>query len=207
MATAVTPGPRRSAAVPRALILGLALLVAACAEAAPTPAPTSVPTPVVTPDPHLPDPATAQQVFNGLGRAGLSITPNTATAGPADGDIVTKIFATYLGWPLDVTESRSSAALDRVVTWKAGEAPGKGEHPIAIAGANILVTWGPTASGARPPKPDARQADGLKELVASLEVLLAPLRARTVVAVTISTPVASAPSSPATAPPGATPTR
>ena len=112
----------------------------------------------MTPDPHLPDPATAQQVFNGLGRAGLSITPNTATAGPADGDVVTQIFATYLGWPLDVTEYRSSAALDRAVTWKAGEAPGQGEPPIAIAGVNILVTWGPTASAS--PAPEARCAPG-----------------------------------------------
>ena len=178
----------------------LTLVVAACAGGPPTASPTAVPTPVVTPNPHLGDPATAQEVFNGLGRAGLQITPNTATTGPKDGDVVTRIFATYLGWPLDVTEYRSSAALGKVVTWEPGEDPGRGEHPIAIAGANILVTWGPALSGAKPNLPDARQTKGLTDLVAALDKLLSPLRARTNTAVTITPPVASAPTSPAATP-------
>lgn len=209
MAHSVTAGSRRSGAARRALVLclalvGVALAAASCGEAAPTPAPTATPTPIVTPDPHLPDPATAQQVFNGLGRAGLSITPNTATAGPADGDVVTRIFATYLGWPLELTEYRSSAALARALAWEPGQAPGPGERPISIAGANILVSWGPASTGERPPRPDERQAEGLVELVAGLDALLSPLRARTNVAVSISTPVASAPTSPAATSPDAT---
>ncbi|MGP1673713.1 MAG: hypothetical protein ACTS8Z_00685 [Candidatus Limnocylindrales bacterium] len=184
----------------------LALLVAACAGAPPSPSPTAVPTPVVTPDPHLDDPATAQEVFNGLGRAGLQITPNTASTGPKDGDVVTRIFATYLGWPLVVAEYRSSAALGKVVTWEAGEDPGHGEHPIALAGGNVLVTWGPASSGAKPSLPDERQTMGLTDLVAALDKLLSPLRARTNTAVKITPPVASAPTSPATKPgPKATP--
>ncbi|MGH2473743.1 MAG: hypothetical protein ACRDIL_00640 [Candidatus Limnocylindrales bacterium] len=184
----------------------LALVIGACGGGGPTPVPTTAPTPIVTPDPHLGDPATAQEVFNGLGRAGVRITPNTATAGPKDGDMVTKIFATYLGWPVIVTEFRSSAALAKVLSWEPGEDPGRGEHPIALAGSNILVTWGPAVSGAKPGRPDARQADGLKELVAALDVLLSPLRARTNVAVSISTPVATAPTAPVASPePEATP--
>lgn len=206
MAIPVTRGPLRSAAAPVLPTLALLALVvaawavAACAGAPPSPSPTPVPTPVVTPDPHLGDPATAQEVFNGLGRAGLNITPNTATTGPQDGDIVTRIFATYLGWPLDVTEYRSSAALTKAVTWKAGEDPGRGEHPIAIAGSNILITWGPALSGAKPNLPDDRQTKGLTELVAALDKLLSPLRARTNTAVTITPPVASAPTAPAVTP-------
>lgn len=201
MAISVTRRPRRSAsaaAFPRLALL--ALVVAACAGAPPSPSPSPIPTPVVTPNPHLGDSATAQEVFNGLGRAGLVITPNTATSGSKDGAVVTRIFATYLGWPLDVTEYRTSDALDKVATWTPGEGPGRGEPPVTVAGANILVTWGPTASGAKPTMPDDRQTEGLADLVGALERLLAPLRARTNSAVAITPPVAVAPSPPTTTP-------
>ncbi len=207
MATPVTRAPRWSATAVVLIALTLAvLIVGACGGGGPSPVPTAAPTPLVTPDPHLDDPATAQEVFNGLGRAGVRITPNTATAGPADGAMVTTIFATYLGWPLEVTEYRSSAALAKLLTWEPGEDPGRGEHPIALAGSNILVTWGPAVTRTMPDLPDERQAEGLRDLVAALDVLLSPLRARTNVAVSISTPVASAPTVPPTSPgTGATP--
>ena len=37
--------------------------------------------------------------------------------------------------------------------------PGQGEPPIAFAGLNILVDWGPTTGG-RPPKPEPGAAPG-----------------------------------------------
>jgi hypothetical protein len=205
MAVPVTRGPLPAARLLASLV-ATALLVVACGSAAPSAAPSVAPTPVVTPDVHLPDPASAQQVFIGLGRAGLKITPNTATAGPKDGPVVTKIFATYLGWPLDVTEYRSTSALARTLAWEPGAPPGRGEHPVALAGSNILITWGPTVSGQKPSKPDMRQTVGLRDLVSALDDLLAPLQARTIVAVSVSAPIASAPTSPTTtAVPEATP--
>jgi hypothetical protein len=205
MAVPVTRGPLAAARLLASLV-ATALLVVACGGAAPSSAPSVAPTPVVTPDVHLPDPASAQQVFIGLGRAGLKITPNTATAGPKDGPVVTKIFATYLGWPLDVTEYRSTSALARALAWEAGAPPGRGEHPVALAGSNILVTWGPAVSGKKPARPDVRQAVALRDLVSALDALLAPLQARTIVAVSVSAPIASAPTSPTTtAAPEATP--
>jgi hypothetical protein len=202
MARSHTRGARSAAA-----LVAAAVLVAACGGGPPSAAPTAAPTPLVTPNPHLPSPATAQQVFTGLDKAGLSITANTATLGVEGSDIVTKIYATYLGWPLDVVQFRSSDALSKATSWEAGEGPGRGEPPVTLAGLNILIVWGPTISGATPTKPDARQSDGLKELVAALDVLLSPLKARTNVPITVSAPsasapVASAPSSPAsTSPP------
>jgi len=181
-----------------------AVLVAACGGGPPSAPPTAAPTPLVTPNPHLPSPATAQQVFTGLGKAGLSITANTATLGAEGSDIVTKIYATYLGWPLDVVQFRSSDALTKAASWEAGESPGRGEPPVTLAGLNILIVWGPTISGAAPSKPDARQSDGLKELVAALDVLLSPLKARTNVPITISVPVASAPVASAPSSPAST---
>lgn len=180
------------------LLVAAAVLAAACGSSAPSASPTPAPTPLVTPNPHLPSPATAKQVFAGLGKAGLSITANTATLGADGTDVVTKIFATYLGWPLDVTEYRSAKALTEAVTWPDGEAPGKGEPPITLAGMNILITWGPMRTGHAPGKLDGRQAKGLTDLVSAADVLLSPLRTRSSVPlkVTAAKPPASAAPSP-----------
>jgi hypothetical protein len=183
----------RAARTVTALVVAAAIS-AACGSAPPSTVPTATQAPLVTPNPHLPSPATAQQVFSGLGKAGIRITANTASLGAEGSDVVTKIYATYLGWPLDVTQYTTSSALTRVTKWPAGEAPGRGEPPIALAGHNILITWGPTVSGAKPDKPEGRQSDGLRELVAALDVLLSPLRARTNVPVAITGQTAVAPS-------------
>jgi hypothetical protein len=168
------------------LLVAAAVLAAACGSAGPSASPTPAPTPLVTPNPHLPSPATAKQVFAGLGKAGLSITANTATVGADGTDVVTKIFATYLGWPLDVTEYRSAKALTAAVTWPDGETPGKGEPPIALAGMNILITWGPMRSGHTPSKLDGRQVQALTDLVSAADVLLSPLRTRSSVPVKVT---------------------
>ena len=176
------------------VLLAAAVLVGACASTPPTPSATVAPTPRITPNPHLPTPATAQQVFSGLGKAGIRVTANTATVGKEGTEVVTKIYATYVGWPLDVTQFSSAQALTAVTKWKAGEAPGRGEPPVALAGANILITWGPLASGKKQRELDPRQSDALHDLVAALDVLLSPLKARTTVPVTFSAPIADAPS-------------
>jgi hypothetical protein len=195
----VRRGSRPGVALPVTLVLA-GLLAAACSSAVPSASPTLAPTPLVTADPHLKDPTTAQDVFNGLGRAGLRITPNTATAGSDGGAVVTRINGTYLGWPLDVTQYRTSADLAKAAKWTAGDAPGRGEPPVALVGNNILVRWGPWITGAKPPKPDERQAQGLEALVRATDALLSPLRARTVVPVAIAAaPVAIEPP-PSTAP-------
>jgi hypothetical protein len=111
---------------------------------------------------------------------------------------VTRINATYLGWPLDLTQFRTSDALAKAAKWKNGEAPGRGEPPVALAGYNILVTWGPWGPGSKPPVPDDRQAAALNALVTALDGLLSPIRARTIVPLQIAS--AAAPPSPSTAP-------
>jgi hypothetical protein len=168
------------------VFVATAVLVAACSSSAPSASPSVVPTPSPTPNPHLPSPATAKQVFAGLGKAGLTITANTATLGPDGSDVVTRIFATYLGWPLDVIEYRSSTALTKAITWANGEEPGKGEPPAALAGMNILIVWGPARSGKTPGKLNDRQVAGLTDLAAAADVLLSPMKARTTVPVKLA---------------------
>jgi hypothetical protein len=161
------------------------VVVAACGSSAPpSAAPTVRPTPTATPDPHLSDPTTADAVYLALGGAGLRMTANNANAGGENADLVKRINATYLGWPLNISEYRSSAALAAATDWKSGEKPGQGEAPLAIAGANILVTWGPQ-TGEHPSSPEGRQVEGLTALVTAMDRLLSPIRARSVVAVTV----------------------
>ena len=181
-----TPSLRGLGAQASSVALGaiVAVVLAACGSAPPSPVPTVRPTPIVTPDPHLPDPTTADAVYRGLGASGLRITANNATAGGENADLVKRINATYLGWPLNVSEFRSSRALAKGTIWKVGEPPSQGEAPVAIAGANILVTWGPQ-TGEEPATPDARQVDGLKALLAAMDRLVSPLRARTVIDVSV----------------------
>jgi hypothetical protein len=182
------------------VLVAAAAVAAGCSSAAPSASPSVAPTPLVTPNPHLPSPATARQVFAGFDKAGLPITANTATLGPDGGDVVTKIYATYLGWPLDVTEYRSATALSEALGWGDGEEPGTGEPPIALAGVNILITWGPARSGHSPAKLNARQTDALSDLVSVADLLLSPLRTHTSVPVkTTAAPSASPEASPSPA--------
>ncbi len=191
MAQIADRGSRPRFVVPVTLVLA-AFLAAACAEAPASPSPTRAPTPIPTVDPHLADPASAQAVFNGLGREGLKVTTNTAEVGAAGTAIITRINATYGGWPLQVVEYRTAADLAEAASWKAGQAPGKGEPPVALAGSNILVRWGPWDRDARPPRLDERQTAALEALVAAMDRLLSPLRTRTIVPVeTVSVPAVS----------------
>lgn len=154
----------------------------------------------MTPDPHLAVPATAGQVFTGLGRAGLRITPNSAsTYDDETAAVVTRINATYADWPLDVSEFRTADDLTKATSsWKADKGPGKGEPPISIVGHNILITWGPRITNHRPGDLDAQQAAALGELVDALETLLSPLRARSVVPIELAAAAEASPEPEAT---------
>lgn len=161
-----------------ALVAVAAIAVGACGSTPPSVAPTVAPTPTATPNPHLADPTTASAVYRGLGTEGLRLTANNAVAG--ENDVIERINATYLGWPLNITEYRTTKALAKATKWQVGERPGQGDVPVAFAAANILVTWGPQ-TGAEPLPPDDRQVAGLTDLVVALDRLLSPVRAKSVV--------------------------
>jgi hypothetical protein len=180
------------------------MLAAACGPAAVVPSPTPVPTPTPTPDPHLSEPASAQSVFSGFGREGLKVKAHTADVGAASAGVVTRIHATYGGWPLEVVEYGSAADLAKAASWETGKAPGRGEPPIALAGSNILVRWGPFDSDDKPPRLDERQTAALEALVVAMDRLLSPLRTRTIVPVTTVT-VSAASQGGSSAAPTATP--
>lgn len=161
------------------------------------------------PDPnlHLGDDATTDEVFSGLGRAGLRMVPNSASTFDNDGTpVVAQIYATYLDWPLHLYEFRTVDDLDAATAkWKDENAPGTGDPAISLVGQNILVTWGPKTPGGVPKAPDSRKTEALRDLVAALETLVGPLRSHSNVPIELA--AAPAPSS-ATSPsakPKATP--
>lgn len=180
-----------------ALVAIATLAFGACGSAPPSVAPTVAPTPLITPNPHLADPTTASAVYLGLGSEGLRLTANNAVAG--ENDVIERINATYLGWPLNITEYRTAKALQKATKWQVGERPGQGEVPVAIAASNILITWGPQ-TGAEPLPPDDHQTQGLSDLVVALDRLLSPMRAKSVVPIdapgVVLGPVPSASGSP-----------
>ena len=122
----------------------------------PTPVPTASPSPAPV---HLTDPVAVDVVFAALNKAGLKIKANNAGSGGDSGEPVRRINATYLDWPLIVSEYSSSKALAKATRWKAGAKPAQGEPPIAFIGLNILIEWGPTTTGVRPQEA-GRSRDG-----------------------------------------------
>ena len=159
------------------------LLVAGCGQAAvPSASPTATPTPVVTPDPHLKEPVTADQIFRVLSSAKLGMRANNATLGGDVADVVKVINADIGGWPLRITEYRSSAALRKAVAWKSAT-PARNETPYAIAGLNVLIAFGPVSRVAPPSAPEAARQEVAAAIVAALDPLLWPMAQHSVVVI------------------------
>jgi hypothetical protein len=178
-----------------AVLIAMGLFVAACGSPPPSVAPvTPQPTPVVTPNPHLVDPASADAVFTAIARARLPISANTAAAGT---DPVKQINATYLGWPMLISQYTSGASLAKARPWTAGDPPVRGEAPVAIIGLNILIEWGPM-TGAKPPTLDDAQVKAMAVFLKAIDPYIGPLRVRTTTALDV--PVASAAPTPTPSP-------
>ena len=154
MRTVTTRGVRSLAVI--ALV---AVATSACGSPPPSASPVAVATPLITPDPHLADPTTADVVFRALGSGGLRITATNAASGTDGDEPVKRINASYLGWPLIVSQYSSSAALHKATAgWQPGDRPGQGEPPIALTGLNILVT----GARRRAPSPRRRTTASLR---------------------------------------------
>ncbi len=171
----------------RALAAAVAIGMVACACGGGSPsAPPVDPTPVVTPGPtpvaHLSDPVKVDDLYRALLAAGLRIVPNNASTGGPGHEPVKRINATYVGWPLAISQFSSAASLRAATHWKAGSPPGQGEASIAFIGENILVEWGATGGGS-PKHPDDRQLAAAEALHAALDQLVSPVVGRTIVTI------------------------
>ena len=191
-----------------AVIVALSAAVAACGTSAaqPSAGQASVPpTPAITPDPHLTEPATADQIFNAIRRGDLQLTVNNATAGDPSSPVIKTINAAIANWPLIISEYRSSSVLRDATGWDPAAGPKQGDAPYTWVGLNILVSFGPTTG--HPTAPDETRQQQAKDLIALIDPLLWPMQQRSVQPVPTKTaPPASSPAPAASAPaPSATP--
>jgi hypothetical protein len=198
---------RRPSGAVAVIVSAVTALVVACGgTAAPSAPPSVAPTPVITPDPHLKEPVTADQGYAILQSAKLGMSCPNAVLGDPGQPFIKQINCTLAGWPLRITQYASSGVLQKTVGWKAGAAPGGDEPPYAIAGLNVLITYGPTSAQA-PSAPDSQHQTVAAQIVALLDPLLWPLSQHSVVQVPSRTPeptptpsVSVAPTKPAKTP-------
>lgn len=185
----------------RLTMLAVALLaVAACAGPAPSSPPpvTPPPTPVITPDPHLTEPATADEIFNAIRVGKLPLAVNNATAGDPNSPIVKRINADIGNWPLIITQFRSSELLRSTLKWEGSAPAAQGDAPYTFVGLNIVIEFGPTTG--KVATPDATRQDQARRLADLIDPLLWPLEQRSVAPLATKTaPPASAGPSAATA--------
>jgi hypothetical protein len=175
------------------------MFATACASPAPSsPPPTVRPTPVITPDPHLTEPATADQIFVAIRVGDLPLSVNNATSGDPTSPIVKRINAAIGNWPLIITEFRSSAALRQATKWDPAKRPAQGNAPYTFVGLNILIEFGPVTGVLA--APDAERQKQAQAVVALIDPLLWPLEQRSVVPLQTKTAVPAAVASPATSP-------
>ena len=174
------------------------LLITACGNPpASSSPPTAIPTPVITPDPHLTEPATADQIFGAIRVGDLPLLVNNATGGDPNSPITKTINAAIGDWPLVITEFRTSALLRSTINWNPAQPPATGNPPYSFVGLNILIEFGPMTGALG--QPTSTRQEQAERLVALVDPLLWPLEQRSVAPVpTRTTPPASvAPASPA----------
>lgn len=156
-----------------------ALILGACGSTQASVAPSSPPpTPKITPNPHLTDPATADQIFRAIGSAGLPLTASNASTGGPNSPMVKRINAAFAGWPLIITQFQTGPALRAAVKWDPGKPPPKGSAPYNFVGLNILIEFGP-GSGL-PPTPDTARKEQAQRLLAAIDPLLSPIEQRSI---------------------------
>jgi hypothetical protein len=88
------------------------------------------------------------------------------------------INAVYAGWPLVVTQYRSSASRKRLEPIVSARPPGPGDPPFAFAGLNLVIEWGPRLERRRPGAPAPAYLAAAARLAAELDRLIGPLAER-----------------------------
>lgn len=154
--------------------------LAACGSPAPSSPPpvTPRPTPVITPDPHLAEPATADEIFSAIRVGKLPLAVNNATAGDPNSPVVKRINADIGNWPLIITQFRTSELLRETMKWDAAKPPAQGNAPYTFVGLNIVIEFGPTTG--KLATPDASRQEQAERLIALVDPLLWPLEQRSV---------------------------
>jgi hypothetical protein len=184
-----------------AMLIALSSTAAACGSSAPPSVapPTVAPTPVITPDPHLTEPATADQIFNAIRVGKLPLSVNNASAGAPGAPIIKQINAQIANWPLIITEYRSAQVLRDALKWDPTAGPKQGDPPYSWVAMNILIAFGPVTG--KPTTPDADRQAQAQALIALVDPLVWPIEQKSMAPV----PTKTAPPAPTAPPPAASP--
>lgn len=185
------------------LLLLAGLVVAGCGGS-----PTASPVPTVatgpTAPPRLPDPTSAADVYRALRVAGLSLVGTDSVAGQTPSDPVERINATLAGQPLAILGYASDLGRAKLYPFRDGTAPDAGQPVYTFAGTNIVVEFGPSTAGKKPPAPNTTLAATAQRLATTLEALLGQLAERSVQRASTPPPAATPTPAPATSSPSST---
>jgi hypothetical protein len=196
--------PSRAARSIGAVLLVAGLLVAACGGAPTASPPPSLAAGPTTP-PKLPDPTSAADVFRGLREAGITLVGIGASAGQTPSDPVERISATLDNQPLAILGYASDLGRAKLYPFRDGTAPDANQPVYTFAATNIVIEFGPSAVGKKPPAPNAALSTLAQRLATTLQALLGQLAERSVqrasAAAPAATPTAPVTLAPATAPP------
>ena len=170
-----------------AMVLGAALLAVACGSTPASASPTATPVPPTpSPNPHLSDPASVDDVYNALLKAGLQISPNSADTGTAG--VVKRLHLTFQAWPLVLTSYASAKALLSASGFNPKARPVLGDPPYALAGLNILIEYGSSTQNGPPAAPGPQFVSAFEQIVQVVDPLIGPLQQQSVSPVPLPTP-------------------
>jgi len=198
-------GPSRVVRSIGVVLLVAGLIVAGCAGS-PTasPLPTTAAGPTVPP--RLPDPTSAADVYRALGAAGITLVGIGASAGITPSDPLERITATLDNQPVAILGYASDLGRAKLYPFRDGTAPDAGQPVFTFSARNIVVEFGPSTAGQKPPLPNGTLMATAQRLAATLQALLGQLAERSVqrasAAPSAATPVpqASQPPTPAPSP-------
>ena len=178
------------------MLLTAGLLVAACGGA-PTasPAPSQAAGP--TAPPKLPDPTSAPDVYRALRLAGLSLVGTGSVEGQTPSDPVERINATLNSQPLSILGYASDLGRAKLYAFRDGTAPDANQPVYTFAASNIVIEFGASAVGKKPPAPNAALSTLAQRLATTLQALLGQLAERSVQRASTAAPAAT-PTAPAT---------
>ena len=181
------------------VLLLAGLIVAGCGGS-----PTASPGPTVatgpTAPPHLPDPTSAADVYRALRLAGLSVVGIGASAGQTPSDPLERISATLDNQPLAILGFASDLGRAKLYPFRDGAAPDAGQPVYTFAGTNIVIEFGPSTAGKKPPVPNATLSATAQRLATTLQALLGQLAERSVQRASTPPPAATPTPAPTPAP-------
>ena len=132
--------------------------------------------------------------------AGLSLVGTDSVAGQTPSDPVERINATLAGQPLAILGYASDLGRAKLYPFRDGTAPDAGQPVYTFAGTNIVIEFGPSTAGKKPPVPNATLTAAAQRLATTLQALLGQLAERSVQRASTPPPAATPTPAPTAAP-------